>query len=55
MTITPLRPAGTVEFPDGDRLDVVTEGSFINSNFQVKVVKVEGTRVLVREVKKDTN
>lgn len=51
ITMTPLRPAGTIEFADGHRLDVVTEGGFITANKQVKVVKVEGTRVLVREIK----
>lgn len=45
--LTILRPAGTVEI-DGRRLDVVTEGEFIPSDSRVQVVKVEGTRVVVR-------
>ncbi len=49
VTITPLRPAGTADF-QGHRLDVVTEGGFINAGATVKVVLVEGTRVVVREV-----
>ena len=52
ITITPLRPAGTIEFDDGDRLDVVTEGNFIGAQVLVKIVKVEGSRILVREIKK---
>ncbi|MGE5577808.1 MAG: NfeD family protein [Syntrophothermus sp.] len=47
--LTILRPAGTVEI-DGRRLDVVTEGEFIPSDSLVRVVKVEGSRVVVRRV-----
>ncbi|MFB4166516.1 nodulation protein NfeD [Virgibacillus sp. JSM 102003] len=49
VTVTQLRPSGTAVF-DGERLDVVSEGGFIQSNKLVKVVKVEGVRVVVREV-----
>lgn len=49
VTKTILRPSGTVEI-DGNRIDVVAEGSYIPSNTPVKVVKVEGTRVIVREL-----
>ncbi|SEH60400.1 membrane-bound serine protease (ClpP class) [Halobacillus karajensis] len=51
-TITPLRPSGTADF-DGERLDVVTEGGFIPSNHGVKVVKTEGSRIVVRGLKKN--
>ncbi|SMF88560.1 membrane-bound serine protease (ClpP class) [Paenibacillus uliginis N3/975] len=47
-SITPLRPSGTVEL-DGRRLDVVTEGSFIGSGRPVRVVKTDGTRIVVEE------
>lgn len=47
-TLTVLRPAGTAEIND-ERIDVVAEGSFIPNNTIIKVVKVEGTRVVVRE------
>jgi membrane-bound serine protease (ClpP class) len=53
-TLTPLRPSGTAEF-DGERLDVVTEGGFIATRQPVKVVKTEGSRIVVREMKRDTN
>jgi membrane-bound serine protease (ClpP class) len=53
VTITPLRPAGTMEFAGGERLDVVTEGGFIPARAKVRVIKVEGTRVLVREIKEE--
>ena len=49
-TLTPLRPAGVVEV-DGERLDVVSEGNFIDVQKDVRIVKVEGSRIVVREVK----
>jgi membrane-bound serine protease (ClpP class) len=49
-TITPLRPAGTGVFED-EQLDIVSEGSFIDSGKKVKVTKVEGMRIVVREIK----
>ncbi|MBH0229918.1 nodulation protein NfeD [Halobacillus yeomjeoni] len=53
-TLTPLRPAGTAEF-DGERLDVVTEGNFIAANQRVKVLKTEGSRIVVREFHEEQN
>ncbi|MGP4042399.1 NfeD family protein [Gracilibacillus sp. D59] len=50
ITATPLRPAGTAEFEE-ERLDVVSEGSFINVNTPIKIIKVEGSRIVVREIK----
>lgn len=50
-TLTPLRPAGTVEL-DGERIDVVSEGSYIDRGKNVIIVKVEGSRVVVRESEK---
>ncbi len=44
--ISPLRPAGTCDF-DGVRLDVVTEGNFIDKGSEVKIIKVEGRRIVV--------
>ncbi|OPY60573.1 MAG: hypothetical protein A4E56_02613 [Pelotomaculum sp. PtaU1.Bin065] len=49
VALTPLRPAGSAEL-DGRRLDVVTEGEFIPKGRPVKVIKVEGTRVVVKEI-----
>ncbi|ASF39950.1 hypothetical protein CEH05_12715 [Halobacillus halophilus] len=48
-TMTPLRPAGTAVF-DGERLDVVTEGGFVGTGQSVKVLKTEGSRIVVREL-----
>jgi len=47
--ITPLRPAGTAEFGDS-RVDVVTNGEFIDKDTVIEVRKVEGARVIVHRV-----
>lgn len=46
-----LRPAGTAQIGD-QRLDVVTEGEFLPSGVRVKVIRVEGTRIVVRATDK---
>lgn len=48
-TITDLRPAGIITCDD-DRIDAVSDGTFILRNRQVKILEVEGTRVVVREI-----
>ncbi|HBT17242.1 MAG TPA: hypothetical protein DEB05_09845 [Firmicutes bacterium] len=48
VVVHPLRPAGVIELADGERLDVVSEGTFIPIGQQVKVIAVEGRRILVR-------
>lgn len=48
--LTPLRPSGTAEI-EGKRVDVVTSGEFITEGSRIEVVKVEGVRVVVRELK----
>ncbi|WP_173108209.1 NfeD family protein [Bacillus sp. KH172YL63] len=49
VTKTPLRPSGTV-IVDDERIDAVTEGGFIKANERVKIVKVEGSRIVVRDI-----
>jgi membrane-bound serine protease (ClpP class) len=49
VTMTPLRPSGTILIDD-ERIDAVTEGGFIAQNKPVRVVKVEGSRTVVREI-----
>ena len=46
---TPLRPSGTAVI-NGKRIDVVTEGPFVERGSPIKVVEVEGARVVVRAV-----
>jgi len=49
VTVTPLRPAGTALI-NNQRVDVVTEGGFVENKRPVIVVKAEGTWVVVREI-----
>jgi membrane-bound ClpP family serine protease len=49
IALTILRPAGTVII-NSERIDAVSEGGFINQNAKVKVIKVEGARIVVREI-----
>lgn len=47
VVTTMCRPVGTVEF-DGKRLDVVTQGEFIEKGQTVEVIEIEGNRVVVK-------
>ena len=49
VCVTDLRPAGTITV-DGEPLDVVTEGGFVKAGARVKVINVDGSRVLVRQI-----
>lgn len=46
-TLTPLRPAGMTDF-HGQRIDTVSEGVMIDRGVFVRVIRVEGNRVVVR-------
>lgn len=48
QTHTALRPAGIAEF-DGVKLNVVSDGDFVGANRPVRVERVEGNRIVVRE------
>jgi len=50
VTQSTLRPVG-VALIDGQRIDVVTEGGIIDAGARIKVVAVEGNRVVVRRVR----
>jgi membrane-bound serine protease (ClpP class) len=47
--LTDLRPSGTIIVED-ERIDAVSEGGFIKKDSTVKIVKVEGSRIVVREL-----
>lgn len=47
-TLSPLRPSG-LALLDGKRIDVITEGDWIDAHTQVKVIRTEGCRIFVRE------
>ena len=49
MALTDLRPSGTARFGD-DRLDVVTEGPWIEEGTKVKVVRAGVSGLVVREI-----
>jgi membrane-bound serine protease (ClpP class) len=52
-TVSPLRPAGIAEF-DGDRVDVVSEGVFIDAGQSIDVLRVDGNRIVVRRAPHDS-
>ena len=46
---TDLRPSGSIVV-EGSPLDVVTEGNFIKKGDIVKIINVDGSRILVRQI-----
>ena len=48
---TALRPTGLGEF-DGIRLNVVSEGDFIENGTKIRVTQIEGSRIVVKKVGK---
>lgn len=46
ITLTPLRPSGTVEI-EGNKIDVVSDSEYVKNGVKVKVTKVEGMKVVV--------
>ncbi len=47
--ITPLRSSGAVLI-EGERVDALSEAEFIDKGIEVEVIKVEGSRVVVKKV-----
>ena len=48
-TISVLRPSGIGDF-DGVRLNVVTEGEFIENGTPIRIVRVEGGKIVVKAI-----
>jgi membrane-bound serine protease (ClpP class) len=46
--LSPLRPAGIAQI-DGARVDVVSDGSFIDAGAAIEVTRVDGNRIVVRQ------
>ena len=44
-----LRPAGIAEF-DGQRVDVVSEGEYIDAGEPIEVIRVDGNRIVVKKL-----
>jgi membrane-bound serine protease (ClpP class) len=53
IALSHLRPCGAVRLLNGTKVDVVTEGGMIDQDTRVKVVDVEGMRVVVRRDEED--
>lgn len=49
VTLTPLRPAGSTDF-DGVRLDVISDGEFIEKGRRVKIVRMDDRKFIVKEI-----
>lgn len=49
IAVTTLRPSGTALI-DGKKVDVITEGIFVPEGAKVKVMLVEGSRVVVKAI-----
>ena len=47
--VTPLRPSGTISI-NGQLLDVISEGQFIEKEELVKISRIEGMRIVVRKI-----
>lgn len=50
ITTSVLRPAGTGEF-DGIKMDIVADGEFIDNDVKIKITKVQGRRIVVKQIK----
>jgi membrane-bound serine protease (ClpP class) len=46
----PLRPAG-IAVIDGERVDVVSQGDYLDAGTPIEVVTVEGNRIVVRRLR----
>ena len=49
VVVSLLRPAGMMTI-DGEQIDVVSEGQYIEPGTKVKVVSVNGSRIVVRSI-----
>lgn len=48
ITLSMLRPSGKISI-DGDTYDAITEGNFIQPNKPIKVYRIEGFKIIVKE------
>jgi membrane-bound serine protease (ClpP class) len=51
LAASPLRPAGIAEI-EGERVDVVSDGEFIDAGEPITVVRVDGNRIVVRRLRR---
>jgi len=50
IAFTTLRPGGTAKI-DGRRIDVIADSEYIDKDVKIKVLRVEGIKVVVTAVK----
>ncbi len=50
ITETFFRPSGNIII-DGKKYDAITEGEFINKGAKIKVILVEGNKIVIKEIK----
>jgi membrane-bound serine protease (ClpP class) len=53
IALTTLRPAGSADF-NGKRVDVVADWEYIEKGSRIKVLRVEGVKVVVKKVIEET-
>jgi membrane-bound serine protease (ClpP class) len=51
--VSPLRPAGIADI-DGQRVDIVSQGEWIDAGAPIEVIRVDGNRIVVREARGPT-
>ena len=49
ISVSELRPTGIVEI-NGERMDALSEGDYIDKSSKIEVVKVEGSKIFVRRL-----
>jgi membrane-bound serine protease (ClpP class) len=49
ISLTPLRPSGTI-MVNNDKISAVSRGEFIEAKAEIKVLKVEGNKVVVDKI-----
>lgn len=49
-TLTDLRPTGSGDF-DGVKFEVISEGDYILKNQPIKIIKVQGRKLIVKQLK----
>ncbi|WP_027340551.1 NfeD family protein [Halonatronum saccharophilum] len=54
LALSTLRPAGIGEI-EGQRLDVVSEGGYIEKGKKIKVVQVDGRRIVVKLIEEESD
>ena len=52
-TTSVLRPSGIGDF-DGVRLNVVTEGEYLENGTAIRIVRVDGGRIVVKQIPQES-